>query len=250
MECKRKRTLETPASPVGNGRKYMDDKTILKFSHVTGKGKKFGLKDVSFSLPAGYLMGLAGKNGAGKTTLIDYIMNPNIRYSGTISIDGMDIRKDFTAAKDKIGFVSEENRFFETYSAAVNAKLLGRFYKQWDAKLFDTVLRETGVSGARTVGQMSRGERFKFQMAFAMAHRPVLYLLDEATAGMDPVFRIDFFKMLHKVIESGEASVLLTSHIQEELVQKTDYTGILEKGIMTKFGESVEVWKEKTNTNG
>ena len=227
----------------------MADRMILEFSHVTGKGKNFGLKDVSFSLPAGYLMGLAGKNGAGKTTLIDYIMNTQLRYTGTISIDGTDIREDFTAVKDRIGLVSEENRFFEAYSAAENAKLLGRFYKRWDMETFHTALKETGVSGIRTVGQMSRGERFKFQMAFAMAHHPVLYLLDEATSGMDPVFRIDFFKTLHKVIESGEASVLLTSHIKEELMQKTDYTGILEQGMMTVFGESVDIWIEKTNTN-
>lgn len=81
----------------------------------------------------------------------------------------------------------------------------------------------------------------KFQMAFAMAHKPAIYLLDEVTAGMDPVFRIDFFRMLHKVIEDEGASVLMTSHIESEMEQKMDYLGVLEEGRLVEFGESLEV---------
>ena len=90
---------------------------------------------------------------------------------------------------------------------------------------------------------MSRGELMKFQMAFAMAHKPALYLLDEVTAGMDPVFRIDFFKMLQEVIQTEEASVLMTSHIQTEIGQKTDYVGIMEVGRLVEFGESLDLVK-------
>ena len=78
----------------------------------------------------------------------------------------------------------------------------------------------------------------KFQMAFAVAHHPVLYLLDEVTAGMNPVFRVDFFKILQEVIATEEASVLMTSHIREEMDRKMDYVGIMEKGRMTSFGET------------
>ncbi|MBQ8166428.1 MAG: ABC transporter ATP-binding protein, partial [Lachnospiraceae bacterium] len=74
-----------------------------------------------------------------------------------------------------------------------------------------------------------------------MGHKPYLYLLDEVTAGMDPVFRIDFFKLLHKVIEDEQASVLMTSHIESEMEQKMDYLGILENGKLIKFGESLDV---------
>ena len=84
----------------------------------------------------------------------------------------------------------------------------------------------------------------KFQMAFAVAHHPKLYLLDEVTAGMDPVFRIDFFKLLHQVIENEEAAVLMTSHIESELKKQMDYIGILEHGTMAYFGENEEsLWK-------
>lgn len=216
---------------------------LLEFEHVTGTSKKFHLEDIHFSLPAGYIMGLAGKNGAGKTTLIDYIMNPKVRYTGTIRIDGADIRKNLIKTRNQVGFVSEENRFLKERSALQNAEILGPLYEVWDMELFREALNKMDLPPTRVVGKMSRGELMKFQMAFAMAHKPVLYLLDEVTVGMDPVFRIDFFKMLQEVIRTEEASVLMTSHIQTEIGQKMDYVGIMEAGRLIQFGESIEIIK-------
>lgn len=216
---------------------------LLEFEHVTGTSKKFHLEDIHFSLPAGYIMGLAGKNGAGKTTLIDYIMNPKVRYTGTIRIDGDDIRKNLIKTRNQVGFVSEENRFLKERSALQNAEILGPLYEVWDMELFREALNKMDLPPTRVVGKMSRGELMKFQMAFAMAHKPVLYLLDEVTVGMDPVFRIDFFKMLQEVIRTEEASVLMTSHIQTEIGQKMDYVGIMEAGRLIQFGESIEIIK-------
>lgn len=216
---------------------------LLEFEHVTGTSKKFHLEDIHFSLPAGYIMGLAGKNGAGKTTLIDYIMNPKVRYTGTIRIDGADIRKNLIKTRNQVGFVSEENRFLKERSALQNAEILGPLYEVWDMELFREALNKMDLPITRVVGKMSRGELMKFQMAFAMAHKPVLYLLDEVTVGMDPVFRIDFFKMLQEVIRTEEASVLMTSHIQTEIGQKMDYVGIMEAGRLIQFGESIDFVK-------
>ncbi len=213
---------------------------LLEFCHVSGTSKKFRLEDIHFSLPAGYIMGLAGKNGAGKTTLFDYIMNPKQQYSGTICMNGEDIRTDFTAIKNKIGFVSEENHFFEEFSAMQNAKMLSVFYDEWDMTVFEQAMKRMDVPKSRTVGKMSRGEKLKFQMAFAMAHKPVLYLLDEVTVGMDPVFRIEFFRILQEVISDEKTSVLMSSHIEDEMKRKMDYIGVLEQGKMISFGESLD----------
>lgn len=212
---------------------------ILEFYHVSGLAKKgFVLSDISFALPAGYIMGLAGKNGAGKTTLIDYIVNPKQRYNGVISIQGEDIRKDHAAMQNKIGFVSEKNNFLLEHSAAQNAKIFGMVYRHFDYERFLSAMRQMELSETKIVGKMSRGEQMRFQMAFAIAHHPAVYLLDEATAGMDPVFRIDFFRILQKVIEQEEASVLMTSHIAEEIEQKMDFTGILTDGHLSSFQEN------------
>lgn len=212
---------------------------LLEFEHVTGTNKKFALKDICFVLPAGYIMGLAGKNGAGKSTLIDYIVNPKKQYTGTIRINGTDIREDFTSMKNEIGFVSEQNHFFTERSAMQNAELLGRFYKKWDMERFKEQMDRMKIPSYRSVGKMSRGENFRFQMAFAIAHRPSLYLLDEVTAGMDPVFRVEFFKVMQEAIADEQASILMTSHIEEEMHRKMDYIGVLEQGCLLSFKESV-----------
>lgn len=210
---------------------------LLEWENVSGRKSDFRLQNISFKLPAGYIMGLAGENGAGKTTFIDYMMNPKKRYHGTIKLDGVDIHDNHRKVLNDIGFVSENNMFFSDLSISVNSQMIGVFYEKWDKELFERVLREMNISVGKVVGSLSRGEFMKFQMAFALAHHPRLYLLDEVTAGMDPVFRIEFFKLLQDVIAREEASVLMTSHIKGEMERKMDYLGVLKKGKLIRFGE-------------
>ena len=217
------------------------EEMLLEFEHVSGTKGKFRLEDISFALPAGYIMGLMGPNGAGKSTLMSYIMQENVKYTGTIRVGGVDIKENHAYMKNYIGFVSEDNQFLDDYSGMDNAKLLGMFYEKFDVELFKESMKEMGVSTGTPYKKLSRGEKLKFQMAFAMAHSPKIYLLDEVTVGMDPVFRIDFFKILQKVIENEQASVLMTSHIESEMKQKTDFAGIIKDCKLVEFGESLDV---------
>lgn len=229
------------------------EKMVLEFQQVTGKSKKFHLEDISFSLPAGYICGLMGSNGAGKTTLLRYIMEDSQLYTGTIRIDGVDIRDNHGYIKNKIGYVSDENPFLRDRTAMQNVDILSRFYEDFDRELFLEYMKRMELSPKKTYGKMSRGECLKFQMAFAIAHHPSIYLLDEVTAGMDPVFRLDFFKILQEVIQEGNASVLMTSHIEAETERKTDYVGIMERGRLLQFGESIDVipgYKENRQQKG
>ena len=215
---------------------------ILEFRNVTGKSKHFNLQNVSFSLEAGYIMGLAGKNGAGKSTLFDYIMNPKQQYTGEILVEGVNIREKHYQMMNRIGFISDNNKgFLMEKSAKENMQIFGILYEDWDEKRFFQAMQNMHLSPGKIVGRMSRGEMFKFQTAFAMAHKPAIYLIDEATAGMDPVFRIDYFKILQEIIAEEDASILMTSHIQDEIQRKMDFVGIMEDGNLVQFGETLEV---------
>lgn len=212
---------------------------LLEFKNVTGTSKKYALQDINFTLEAGYIMGLAGKNGAGKTTLFDYIMNPKQQYTGEIKIEGVNIRDNHYLMMNRIGLISDKNTgFFAEKTAKENIELLGQFYENWDDTVFFKAMQKMNLSVGKVVGRMSRGETFKFQTAFAMAHKPALYLIDEATAGMDPVFRIDYFKMLQEIIAEETASILMTSHIEDEIKRKMDYVGIMENGKLVEVKEA------------
>lgn len=214
---------------------------MIEFKNVTGVKSiinRFVLKDISFKLEKGYIMGLAGKNGSGKSTLIDYIMEPKIKYSGEIFLDGENIRKNHPDILNYLGLVSENNIFFEKFTAQQNAELLGTLYKNWNQEVFEMNMEKMDVSKDLVIKRMSRGEYMKFQMAFAMAHKPKLYLIDEATSKMDLVFRKEFYNIMHEIIEDESASIILVTHLEEELEYQVDYIAILEKGEMISF-ESV-----------
>lgn len=223
------------------------ERIILKFEHVTGKRRKcavhnqFVLQDINLELKAGYIYGLVGQNGAGKTTLMQYILKDTIPYEGHIYIEGTNIRKDHAQILNKIGYVSEDRQFFENCTAAQNAEILGIFYDNFEEKIFLDAMAAMNLSARRVYKELSRGERLRFQLALAMAHKPCLYLLDEVTAGMDPVFRTDYFHILQQIIMDGRACVLMTSHISSEIETRTDFVGVMENGGLVMFGESLDV---------
>ena len=213
----------------------------LEYVHVTGKGKGFRLEDVSFSLESGYVMGLVGKNGAGKSMLLRYMIQEKKWYTGQILLDGKEIHKEWALSMRKIGYVSEDRKFFVGISAYENAKLLSLYYPAFDWIKFEEQMKRMNVSSEKIIGKMSRGERIKFQMAFAMAYSPKLYLLDEATAGMDPIFVREFYRIVRECMEEEDVSVILVTHNMEELCRIADYVGVLEQGRLVSFGENEEV---------
>ncbi len=212
---------------------------LLEFKNVTGQNKGFILKNITFSLEPGYLVGITGKNGAGKTTLLQYMMKHNQSYSGEILFQGKNIKENHTEFLSHIGYISEDNPFFMTFSAKENGDLLGTFYDTWDEKLFFQIAEEIKLPLNRELSALSRGEFIKFQIAFAMAHQAQLYLMDEATAGMDPVFRREFHQLLRQ-IASCDGSVILTSHIKSDMDRNMDYVGMIEEGNMVSYQENIQ----------
>lgn len=217
--------------------------TGLAFENVSLQKGRFSrrktvLNNISFSLEQGYLCGIAGKNGAGKTTLFEAVISPESDYTGRITYRGMDIRKEHEEFLQYVGHISDDRFYPYGKSLRQIGDLFGPLYRDWDQKLYLEQLASFELSSGKERGGLSRGENLKFQLAFAIGHHTKLYLLDEVTAGMDVIFRREFFDLLGRLLEDEEVSVLMTTHIEQELDQKLDYIGILDQGRLVSFGEN------------
>jgi len=212
----------------------------LEWKNVSGTGKGFHLKNISFVAEPGYLIGIAGKNGAGKTTMFRYMADRKKQYDGEIFLDG-ELLHGASSQLQHIAYISDDRQFISNYSAMDNAELISVFYDNWNKERFIEAMKRMELPTGKEFGSMSRGEKLKFQMAFAFGYQPKLYLLDEVTGGMDPVFRKEFFRILREILATEDAIVIMTTHIQEELEEKMDYVGIMENGQLVSFGENEAV---------
>lgn len=210
---------------------------MLEFKNITVKRGKFTLSNINFQLEDGYLLGILGKNGAGKTTLLNSMMERHPNYTGDIFYQGINIKEEPEWFLEKCAYIADDNRFFNKKTAMENVELLSGFYGKMDKEKFKTYMEEMKLSCGKQVGAMSRGQFIRFQIAFARAHHAKLYLLDEATAGMDPVFRREFYNILRQIL-AEEATILMTTHIQSDIDRNMDYICRLEDGKMVFFQEN------------
>lgn len=200
---------------------------------VTGCYKKLGefeLKDISFMLPKGYIMGLIGENGAGKTTLLNLIMGLYKPDQGKINLFGMAYPDDEKQIKNNIGFVTTEELFYGFQTLRKNAAIYGKYYERYDEALLQHYLTLFQLDAGRKYKTLSKGERLKFQLAFALAHSPKLLVLDEPTANFDPDFKEQFLKIITEFVSDGEHSVILATHLTADLEQVADYITFIREG--------------------
>lgn len=221
-----------------------EDTIAVCFDNVSAKFKKFQLSDICFKVPVGYICGIAGKNGAGKTSLLKLLMDRKITYKGSICITdrygtAFEVKENREVVLDNIGFVSDNHHYIKELTIEANVDLFSPFYSCFDKKLFDEKMKQYNISPLKKVCNLSKGECIQFQFAFAMAYKPSLYLFDEATAGMDIVYRKEFFRELRILMLDGKVTAMLTTHLQEELEHDVDYICILENGNMVSFSENV-----------
>ena len=212
------------------------EEEILELVNVCLEKGKFSLKDISFKIGEGYLMGIVGKNGAGKTTLLNTIAGKN-KYTGRILYKGKNIKENFKEFMTKCAYISEEAVFLKEDTIQSNAKVLSAFYKSFDNELFIRLLMENGISGEKFVDRLSRGEFIKMQICLARAMGKKIYLMDEVTAGMDPIYRKEFYKQL-KIMQQEGCTIIMTTHILSDLNRNMDYIVELENGKILSISEN------------
>jgi len=190
----------------------------------------FFLKDISFSLPQGYVMGLIGPNGAGKTTIIKLILNLIKKKAGEIRVFGMDNLKQEIEMKSRIGFVHEVPSFYGYMKLEGVKSIVSRFYPAWDDKLFSRLCAEFKLPLGKKISSLSRGMNTKFALALALSHDADLLLMDEPTSGLDPVFRRELMERLSEIIQDEQKAVLFSTHITSDLERTADYLTYIQGG--------------------
>lgn len=203
---------------------------ILEIKNLNKSYEGFSLKDVSFSLKPGFVMGFIGPNGAGKSTTIKLIMNLVKKDSGTINIFGKDNIDNEKEIKSKIGFVYDENYYYEDLTIKDMKNILSPFYKNWDNKIFDKYIKEFKLPFNKKIKDLSKGMKMKFSLAIALSHKAELIIMDEPTAGLDPVFRSELLDILYGIIQDENVSIFFSTHITNDLEKIADYITFINNG--------------------
>ena len=190
----------------------------------------FALDNISLTLPGGSILGLIGENGAGKTTTIKCILNLIHRDTGEITLLGYDNIQEERLAKQDVGIVMDECFFHDTLRPRDLGKILAPAYQNWDQGLFQSYLRKFQLPENKFIKEFSRGMKMKLSLAAALAHHPRLLILDEATAGLDPVVRDEILDEFLGFICDEDHAILLSSHITSDLEKVADYIAYIHHG--------------------
>lgn len=188
--------------------------------------KTFTLGPIDLTVPGGTILGLIGENGAGKTTLIKSMLGITRPTAGAVTLLGTDPEH----AKEDIGIVLDDCFFSEYLRIKDVESVLCRVFKTWDRALYRVYLDKFNLSGTKNIKELSRGMRMKLSLAAALAHRPKLLLLDEATAGLDPVVRDEILDEFLEFISDDDHAILISSHITSDLEKVADYIAYLHQG--------------------
>lgn len=208
----------------------MNSTLILKNVNKKYEKSNFAIKDISFSVPEGSIVGFIGENGAGKSTTMNCILNVIRRDSGTIEIFGREMTDEDIDIRENIGVVYDSNNFPEHLTAKQLADILGRIYSKWDDSCFEQFLRRFGLPESQKIKTYSRGMSMKLAIAVALSHDSKLLILDEATSGLDPIMRDEILDVLLEFVKQENHSILLSSHITSDLEKIADYIVFIHNG--------------------
>ncbi|MEY8522838.1 ABC transporter ATP-binding protein [Lachnospiraceae bacterium 38-10] len=211
-------------------REYGGETSVLEVRNLSKQYRGFTLDKVSFTLPKGYIMGYVGPNGAGKSTTLGLITRTRRAANGEVLLDGMRYEDDPVLYKEKIGYVSSMSYFPPGMKVGDAALLLKQFYPTFSKEKFYHLIRGWNLPEKKKFSTFSTGMMVKLMFAAVLSRETRLLILDEATNGLDVLFREEILNLLQHYIEDGEHSVLFATHIIDDLEQIADYIVMVEGG--------------------
>ena len=196
----------------------------------------FELKNVTFSVPQGAVMGFIGRNGAGKSTTIKSILGLVHLDAGHVEIMGKDFAGNERFIKENIGVVLGGIDFYPKKKIRILTDVTRRFYENWDEDKYRHYLRLFAIDEEKRVDQLSSGMQVKYMVALALSHNAKLLILDEPTSGLDPVSRDDLTELLRKIAADGQRSVLFSTHITSDLERCASHIALIKDGELQYTG--------------
>ena len=224
---------------------------ILKCNGIYKKiHNKTIIKDVSFDIKEGEILGFIGPNGAGKTTTIKLILGLQKITKGNIQINGYDVEKDFEKAIKKVGSIVENPDLYMYMSGYANLKLVANLYNQVDKKRIDEVVKLVGLENRikDKVSKYSLGMRQRLGIAQAILHKPNLLILDEPTNGLDPEGIKQVRELIVKLAKEEKMAVMISSHNLSEIENVCNKICIIKNGSIVEESNIEDLKKETSNS--
>jgi ABC-2 type transport system ATP-binding protein len=207
---------------------------------ASGLGKRYGgtwaLRECTLEIPAGRVTALVGPNGAGKSTLLNLAVGLTAPSAGGVSVLG-GRRAGSPAALDGIAFVAQDTPLYRTLSVADMIYITRSLNRRFDKAYAQARLDELGIPQKRKAGKLSGGQQAQLALTLALARRPLLLVLDEPVAMLDPIARHDFMATVLAAATDDGVSVLLSSHVLTELERVANYLVLLSRGRVRLAGE-------------
>lgn len=204
-------------------------KNLIEVKNVSKSFDGFAIKDISFTMPKGCILGMIGENGAGKTTTIQLILNILKSDQGKIQVFGRELSVE---DKEQIGVVFSDEIFYDTLQLSQINTMMKQLYKQWEEPCFHQYCELFQLPDKKMIKDYSRGMKVKLQLAIAFSHHSTLLILDEPTSGLDALMRDELLDLLLDFMQEEEHGVLISSHISSDLEKIADYIMFLQNGTL------------------
>jgi ABC-2 type transport system ATP-binding protein len=222
-----------------------DQISINNLSKVFDNGFE-ALKNINLNIKKGEIFAMLGPNGAGKTTLISIICGIVRLSSGKVTVDDLDIIKDYRSTRSKIGLVPQELTLEQFESVFNNVSYSrGLYGKKPNPEYIERILKDLSLWDKKDLSlrQLSGGMKRRVLIAKALSHEPSILFLDEPTAGVDVELRKDMWKIVEDLRKTG-VTIILTTHYIEEAEAIADRVGVINQGEIIVVDETKELLKK------